>query len=136
MKILKATLIGCLAVVGAIALAFYLFAMLVACEREVLSRSVSPSGDFAADHTRETCRDKIEVGLFVGPARPGVKGDYLGRTIVRSHTDRDNEYALSFKPFRLWWINANRLHVEYSKKENFDLGKQIGEIELEVQRIE
>jgi len=54
----------------------------------------------------------------------------------RSESDRDKEYALSIKPFRLWWESEKRLHVEYSKQEKFDLGKKLGEIELEVKRIE
>jgi len=56
--------------------------------------------------------------------------------IFRSESDRDKEYALSIKPFRLWWESEKRLHVEYSKQEKFDLGKKLGEIELEVKRIE
>lgn len=71
-----------------------------------------------------------------GPARSGVGADYTGRTIFRSQTDRDKEYALSIKPFRLWWESEKKLHVAYSKLENFDLGKQIGEIDLEIQRFE
>jgi hypothetical protein len=136
MKTLKTPLIGGLAIVGALALAAHIFAVIVACEREVLSRSVSPSGNYAAEHTRETCKGKTEVGLFVGPARPGVKGDYIGRTIFRAQSDRDQEYALSIKPFRIWWESEKKLHVEYPKQENFELGKQIAEVELDVQRTE
>jgi len=136
MKILRTTLIGGLAVVGALYLAFYLFAILGICEREVLSRSVSPSGNYSAEHVRETCKGKIEVGLFVGPARSGVGAEETGQMTFRSESDRDKEYALSIKPFRLWWESEKRLHVEYSKQEKFDLGKKLGEIELEVKRIE
>ena len=136
MKILKTTFIAGLAVVGAFYLTFMLYATLGICEREVLSRSVSPGGNFSAEHVRTTCKGKIRVELVTGPARPGVSAEETGQVIFRSESDRDKEYALPIKPFRLWWESEKRLHVEYSKQEKFELVKQLGEIELEVRRTE
>jgi hypothetical protein len=136
MKILKTTVIGGLAVVGALYLAFMLFATLRICEREVLSRSVSPNGNYSAEHARTTCRGEIRVELLIGPARPGVSAEEIGEVIFRSESDKDKEYALSIKPFRLWWESEKRLHVEYSRQEKFDLIKKLGEIDVEVNRIE
>jgi hypothetical protein len=136
MKILKTTLIGVLAAVGALYLTFMLYATLGICEREVLSRSVSPGGNFSAEHVRQTCKGKIEVELLVGPARPGVRAEETGQVLFRAESDRDKEYALSIKPLRLWWESEKTLHVEYSKQEKFDLVTRLGEIELEVRRTE
>ncbi|MDH4188052.1 MAG: hypothetical protein OEV08_13755 [Nitrospira sp.] len=136
MKILRKIVIGSLAVVGVFYLALVLFATLGICEDEVLSQSVSPNGNSFAKHIRTTCKGKIEVGLHIGSARPGGRTEETGRIIFRAESDRDKEYALSIKPFRLWWENDKRLHVEFPKRDSFDLGNQIGDVELEVRRIE
>jgi hypothetical protein len=101
-----------------------------------VSRSVSPNGDYSAEHIRELCNGKFEVGLFIGPARSGVGAEYVGQTVFRSQSDRDEQYALSIKPFKLWWVGENKLHVEYPRREQFSLSGQIGKFELEIQRTE
>lgn len=136
MKLFGKTVVTGLALVGMIALGLYFFTIFGTCEREVLSRAMSPNGNYSAEQVREICKGRIDMGLFVGPARPGVGASHTGQVVFRSQDDHDKEYALSIKPFRIWWESEKMIHVEYSKYESFSLEKRVGNFELEIKRIE
>ena len=130
--------VGIFAVIGAIVVAFYIsMKVLVSheCEQEVLSRALSPNGMIAAQHVRRTCDSGtiMEDWLEFVPAKPGAESSSVGQLIFRAESPKDQEITISIKPFRLWWVAEDKLHVEYPRSVGFSSGGKIGTVRVEEQ---